>query len=56
MMPVMNGYETLQEIRKFSEVPVIMLTAKGQQMDKVLGFNKGCDDYIVKPFDLVELF
>ena len=55
MMPVMNGYETLQEIRKFSEVPVIMLTAKGQQMDKVLGFNKGCDDYIVKPFDLVEL-
>lgn len=55
MMPIMNGYETLQEIRKFSEVPVIMLTAKGQQMDKVLGFNKGCDDYIVKPFDLVEL-
>lgn len=55
MMPVMNGYETLSEIRKFSEVPVIMLTAKGQQMDKVIGFNKGCDDYIVKPFDLVEL-
>lgn len=55
MMPVMDGYEALCEIRKFSEVPVIMLTAKGEQMDKVIGFNKGCDDYVVKPFDLIEL-
>lgn len=55
MMPVMDGYETLSNIREFSNVPVIMLTAKGQQFDKVIGFKKGCDDYIVKPFDLVEL-
>lgn len=55
MMPVMDGYETLSRIREFSNVPVIMLTAKGQQFDKVIGFKKGCDDYIVKPFDLVEL-
>ena len=55
MMPVMDGYEALGEIRKFSDVPVIMLTAKGEQMDKVFGFNKGCDDYVVKPFDLIEL-
>lgn len=55
MMPVMDGYETLSRIREISNVPVIMLTAKGQQFDKVIGFKKGCDDYIVKPFDLVEL-
>ncbi|WP_032121168.1 response regulator transcription factor [Clostridium amazonitimonense] len=55
MMPVMDGHETLSKIREFSNVPVIMLTAKGQQFDKVIGFKKGCDDYIVKPFDLIEL-
>ena len=55
MMPVMDGYKFLQKLRTFSNVPVIMLTAKGEQMDKILGFNKGCDDYVVKPFDLVEL-
>lgn len=55
MMPKMDGYEVLSKIRRFSNVPVIMLTAKGHQMDKVIGFKKGCDDYIVKPFDLVEL-
>ena len=55
MMPNMDGYEVLSKIREFSNVPVIMLTAKGHQMDKVIGFKKGCDDYIVKPFDLVEL-
>ena len=55
MMPKMDGYEVLSKIREFSNVPVIMLTAKGHQMDKVIGFKKGCDDYIVKPFDLVEL-
>lgn len=55
MMPIMDGYETLGKIREFSKVPVIMLTARGTQMDKVIGFNKGCDDYVVKPFDLVEL-
>lgn len=55
MMPIMDGHETLSKIRGFSSVPVIMLTAKGQQFDKVIGFKKGCDDYIVKPFDLIEL-
>lgn len=55
MMPVMDGYKFLQKLRNFSNVPVIMLTAKGEQMDKIIGFNKGCDDYVVKPFDLVEL-
>ncbi|MBU3228523.1 response regulator transcription factor [Clostridium algidicarnis] len=50
-----NGHETLSKIRGFSSVPVIMLTTKGQQFDKVIGFKKGCDDYIVKPFDLIEL-
>lgn len=55
MMPVMDGYTALAKIREFTNVPVIMLTAKGTQMDKVIGFNKGCDDYVVKPFDLIEL-
>lgn len=55
MMPVMDGYTALAKIREFTDVPVIMLTAKGTQMDKVIGFNKGCDDYVVKPFDLIEL-
>lgn len=55
MMPGIDGYETLSKIRSFSELPVIMITARGHQLDKVIGFKKGCDDYIVKPFDLVEL-
>ncbi|GAA0064926.1 response regulator transcription factor [Clostridium sp. CTA-1] len=55
MMPKINGYDTLCKLREISQVPVIMITAKGQQSDKVLGFIKGCDDYLVKPFDLTEL-
>lgn len=55
MMPGMNGYEVLENIRKISNIPIIMLTAKGHQLDKIIGFKNGCDDYIVKPFDLVEL-
>lgn len=55
MMPKINGYDTLGKLREVSDVPVIMITAKGQQSDKVLGFIKGCDDYLVKPFDLTEL-
>ena len=55
MMPGIDGYTTLEKIRSISNVPVIMLTAKGHQIDKVIGFKKGCDDYLVKPFDLVEL-
>lgn len=55
MMPRMDGYKTIVKIREFTEVPVIFLTAKEQQIDKVLGFMKGCDDYVVKPFDFTEL-
>lgn len=55
MMPNMDGYETLNKMRVFTDIPVIFLTAKGEQMDKILGFTKGCDDYVVKPFDFTEL-
>ncbi|MGI5919232.1 MAG: response regulator transcription factor [Christensenellales bacterium] len=51
MMPRKDGWEVLKEIRKSSVVPVIMLTAKGETIDKVLGLELGADDYIVKPFD-----
>lgn len=51
MMPRMDGWEVLKQIRKTSAVPVIMLTAKGETFDKVLGLELGADDYIVKPFD-----
>lgn len=55
MMPEMDGYEVLTEIRKTSKVPVIMVTAKGETFDKVLGLELGADDYLVKPFDPKEL-
>lgn len=55
LMPKLNGYDVLNRIRSKSDIPIIMLTAKGQQADKVLGFMNGCDDYLVKPFDLTEL-
>ena len=55
MMPEMDGYETLREIRKTSGVPVVMLTAKGETFDRVLGLELGADDYIVKPFEPKEL-
>lgn len=55
MMPEMDGYTMLERLRKFSKIPVILLTAKGQQMDKIKGFISGCDDYMVKPFDFTEL-
>lgn len=51
MMPKKDGWEVLKQIRKTSAVPVIMLTAKGETFDKVLGLELGADDYIVKPFD-----
>lgn len=51
MMPRKDGWEVLKQIRKSSAVPVIMLTAKGETFDKVLGLELGADDYIVKPFD-----
>lgn len=55
MMPNMDGWETLKEVRKVSEVPIIMLTAKGTIQDKVIGLSSGADDYLVKPFDEAEL-
>jgi len=51
MMPLVDGWEVLKHIRKTNTVPVIMLTAKGETFDKVLGLELGADDYIVKPFD-----
>ena len=55
MMPGMNGFEVLDRIREFSTMPVIMLTAKGEEADRVEGLNRGADDYIVKPFSATEL-
>lgn len=55
MMPVMDGIETLMEIRKKSTVPVILITAKSEAYDKILGLNIGADDYITKPFNPVEV-
>lgn len=50
MMPKMDGWETLKEIRKFSQVPVIMLTAKSDERDELMGFDLGVDEYVTKPF------
>ncbi|MBR1736782.1 MAG: response regulator transcription factor [Firmicutes bacterium] len=55
MLPEIDGYQVCREIRQISNVPVIMLTAKGETFDKVLGLELGADDYIVKPFDTKEL-
>lgn len=55
MMPIMDGISAMIEIRKVSNVPVILLTAKGEDTDKILGLNVGADDYITKPFNPVEL-
>ena len=55
MMPIMDGIQAMVKIREFSNVPVILLTAKSEDMDKVLGLNVGADDYVTKPFNPVEL-
>lgn len=55
MLPGIDGYEVLSEVRKTSNVPVIMLSAKGEVFDKVLGLKIGADDYIIKPFDSNEM-
>ena len=55
MMPELDGWQVLREIRKFSEMPIIMLSAKSETFDKVLGLELGADDYIVKPFDSKEV-
>ena len=51
MLPGIDGYEVCRQIRKTSNVPIIMLSAKGETFDKVLGLELGADDYIIKPFD-----
>ena len=55
MLPKMNGYEVCQQVREFSMVPIIMLTAKSDDMDKILGLEYGADDYITKPFNILEV-
>ncbi len=55
MLPKLIGYEVCQQIREFSDVPIIMLTAKGDDMDKILGLEYGADDYITKPFNILEV-
>lgn len=55
MLPQLDGWQVLREIRKFSDNPIIMLTAKGETFDKVLGLELGADDYVVKPFDAKEV-
>lgn len=55
MLPILSGYEVCQQIREFSDMPIIMLTAKGDDMDKILGLEYGADDYITKPFNILEV-
>ena len=55
MLPKLTGFEVCQQIREFSDMPIIMLTAKGDDMDKILGLEYGADDYITKPFNILEV-
>ena len=55
MMPVMDGLTACSKIREFSNVPIILLTAKADDMDKLIGFDHGADDYLTKPFNILEL-
>ena len=55
MLPKLSGFEVCQQIREFSDVPIIMLMAKGEDMDKILGLEYGADDYITKPFNILEV-
>ncbi len=55
MLPKVDGYSVCQKIREFSNVPIIMLTAKNEDMDKILGLEYGADDYLTKPFNILEL-
>ena len=55
MLPKISGLEVCQQIREFSQVPIVMLTAKGEDMDKILGLEYGADDYITKPFNILEV-
>lgn len=55
MLPKLSGLEVCQQIREFSTVPIIMLTAKGEDMDKIVGLEYGADDYVTKPFNVLEV-
>lgn len=55
MLPKLTGFEVCQQVREFSTVPIVMLTAKGEDMDKILGLEYGADDYITKPFNILEV-
>ena len=55
MLPGLSGFEVCQQIREFSDVPIVMLTAKGEDIDKILGLEYGADDYITKPFNILEV-
>lgn len=55
MLPKMDGFQVCQSIREFSSMPIVMLTAKGDDMDKILGLEYGADDYITKPFNILEV-
>ena len=55
MLPKHDGFEVCQQIREFSDVPIVMLTARGDDMDKILGLEYGADDYITKPFNILEV-
>ena len=55
MLPKLTGYEVCQQVREFSDVPIIMVTAKDDDMDKILGLEYGADDYITKPFNILEV-
>ncbi len=55
MLPKVDGLDTCRQIREFSDVPIIMVTAKGEDIDKIMGLEYGADDYITKPFNIIEL-
>lgn len=55
MLPKYNGLEVCQLVREFSNIPIVMLTAKGEDMDKIMGLEYGADDYVTKPFNILEL-
>ena len=55
MLPKLTGFEVCQQIREFSNVPIVMLTAKGEDMEKILGLEYGADDYVTKPFNILEV-
>lgn len=55
MLPRMDGFEVCRAVREFSNVPIVMLTAKGDDMDKIMGLEYGADDYITKPFNILEV-